>query len=1444
MGHQLRQLSAPDMAGLTRESTKLTTWSVNFAASCALESYMSPMSNMELRTSYVSTFKFVTYFYAMKLANCIQTVRSIREKYLKGLSELHEKNCIWKYSECDEWVYSFPFFTSYDAIKRWKDQVYALVTKNDSLPSVESPLVSDHIFVIYLFLVIQLTDRQFQIAENMKMMQKLLKLELELDNSIRPIDWLQHKDLPSAMILPLFGWNFLIIEQRPILKCDLCFRALGLWNYNTVDNAASDRHGYYSGLNSIDAEKEHRPYCPWINCDQAQITTMPTTRFNSRVPGKAICGWEFMLDMATIECKHLEEMYDLSPKAEQHRSQLHKEAQKLMKAAKSRLTEVLNGNWMNQNLSTPERIPVAEQVDETITPLSPSEKSPSVDNLPSRTVKVHIEEPQPLEPAVEIHDQNLGQINEPSANEPEAEVKSEVNEQTMSPDVDQDVHEDIIEHKPSVEITSEEQQGGVEILAQKSDLMKEALGQELQILDNIRDFAMPASPDSSLDVNLPTVPSPSEANMIKEAPIDQLQEEANAAELADYQGMDENEISAQVITTSATGADEMSSHVASYTETQMLSPAPSPGIVEGTLEVPFSIENEAKGEDDAQFTVPSPHEEKQPQIVDTSMDNLDDAINAQDHGDGLHDESVVGIEETELRQDEEAKSSLPAQVVADDSLEEFEDEPTIAEPQQTQLKPETDAEVTGLDEQGDLEAEDQAANEVLEEGQTLSAQGTEDVSAEDLIIDQTYHAHTPTSAIRDLDQFQDNETAEEQEIIEPTAASADDSAMYDATDDFGEFEPSHAIEEYDETAADTTAGDIAVVDTASPDASAGTVVEISEAMQAETQPNITDDKADFTMDENQMTSTPEYESVGLEEDGTQNNPPTTSTEVEEAGPMEMLSIEKDEVAVSPIPYDEEQYEEATFDDEVEDISLQSSTMPPATASAMDEQLEDYVDVESANGHDGEAEVGDNNMEESEHEGQVYNDDQLQTYESQPPEIIVHEDISSKSPEATVQPSQQQLDTQIEEEHEERTSLTEDYVIVQSASDDSKPENVDTAQTEEVLHEDESKPESVSEEGEVIGVGTYSDVSANAESLQDHEPEEVHEMYHNDTEDVVDDHYNVDLHPGTSVGEDGDIPSTAEENASALTSVSTLVPEQDTSNEGGPTPDKDNVHTVESKGEILDSGIQVVSTSDKDDTDDINNASSSVDVIQNEEFEILDENDYNQSTEEADVISADTLPLLESENIGDNSRANDAKVTIEVDGEAIIEETEQPPTDAPRETTASVAETLHNESDETPAIQVQEQADDDQLDDYIDPEHRDSYYEQEPATTPEPDKETLALLPVSAPSAVVGHLDSPSQLIDDKASGPDVNDAKVKTENEIVMVAIEDDGDEQSSWHPEQPMEDLEDASNIDNAMSESAQDTIPAYDNLTPSANGIDVELQDSMATEEYNEDSNMIDME
>jgi hypothetical protein len=58
------------------------------------------------------------------------------------------------------------------------------------------------------------------------------------------------------------------------------------------------------------------------------------------------------------------------------------------------------------------------------------------------------------------------------------------------------------------------------------------------------------------------------------------------------------------------------------------------------------------------------------------------------------------------------------------------------------------------------------------------------------------------------------------------------------------------------------------------------------------------------------------------------------------------------------------------------------------------------------------------------------------------------------------------------------------------------------------------------------------------------------------------------------------------------------------------------------------------------------------------------------------------------------------------------------------------------------------------------------------------------------------------------------------------------------------MEDLEDASDIDNVMSESAQVTIPAYDNLTPSANAIDVEPQDSMATEEYNEDSNMVDME
>jgi len=76
-------------------------------------------------------------------------VSSIREKYLKGLSELHEKNCIWKYSECDDWIYSFPFFTSYDAIKKWQDQVYTLITKNESLPLVTSPLVFSSLFTYF-----------------------------------------------------------------------------------------------------------------------------------------------------------------------------------------------------------------------------------------------------------------------------------------------------------------------------------------------------------------------------------------------------------------------------------------------------------------------------------------------------------------------------------------------------------------------------------------------------------------------------------------------------------------------------------------------------------------------------------------------------------------------------------------------------------------------------------------------------------------------------------------------------------------------------------------------------------------------------------------------------------------------------------------------------------------------------------------------------------------------------------------------------------------------------------------------------------------------------------------------------------------------------------------------------------------------------------------------
>lgn len=605
------------------------------------------------------------------------------------------------------------------------------------------------------------------------MMKKLLKLELELSNGDQPTDWLQHKNLDSALVLPLFGWTFFEIEGRSALKCELCFRALGLWGYNCDGVPLSKGYTSSIPLDSIDAEKEHRHYCPYINRKQAQITTAATSRHSTQDSGQAICGWEFMLDMATIESKHLEEMYDLSPKAEQQRSRLRQEAQDLMKAARSRLSQVLSGSWMKQSISTPEVEATSEHTEVVKSPVTTTQLSPLKEGEQSvPSIIITQDEREPSTPAADIADGTIHDIESINMGAAIGEVTQNV--------------VDVLDHvsEQPIEIP-EEDATKVEAPLEVIDMVDDLIRHKPQVIATGNNTTGINSPGSSLDVNLSTVSTPIANDAVQEIVDDRQEDEDKKIESELYQngeGEETNYVEAippssnveEIMDTSLPDGVETTSELVSATETPLETTE---------AEVTFDNENVEEREDEAMNTTINIKEEAVGD-EEVPVGTAEGTLSTQ--------ESAIEDIDTNLNESEEPLEGKAEdvdqldQTTAQEVLQEY-DEQGLGEQEQIEQDNEAAEVEDSLDaEAGEIEVqqmEDEHVQDAIDAELNVDTSKTEIAPAE---VGETDHdkfeeVNEVDSAVipsREVDELRDDDVVDEQpHIVEENEKEEEDRIM-------------------------------------------------------------------------------------------------------------------------------------------------------------------------------------------------------------------------------------------------------------------------------------------------------------------------------------------------------------------------------------------------------------------------------------------------------------------------------------------------------------------------------------------------------------------------------------------------------------------------------------------------------------------------------------------
>ncbi|KAJ2484674.1 hypothetical protein EV174_002243, partial [Coemansia sp. RSA 2320] len=201
------------------------------------------------------------------------------ERLNQMLQTSHNVNCPWRGHECSEGIYSIPLATSQEMVDEVCRHATELLKVASHLPAAQHPLSS---------------------------FQSGLLRDLRSKVTASGGDSSEHRSLPSdrhidaALELALFGWRLDRSLPRPGIKCELCFRSVGLWLFKSIDGeprtdsvtSATDTDSEALIFNLVD---EHRVFCYWAHGSSAGLEQPHNASANTAgQPASvgAIPGWQ------------------------------------------------------------------------------------------------------------------------------------------------------------------------------------------------------------------------------------------------------------------------------------------------------------------------------------------------------------------------------------------------------------------------------------------------------------------------------------------------------------------------------------------------------------------------------------------------------------------------------------------------------------------------------------------------------------------------------------------------------------------------------------------------------------------------------------------------------------------------------------------------------------------------------------------------------------------------------------------------------------------------------------------------------------------------------------------------------------------------------------------------------------------------------------------------
>ncbi|KAF3907965.1 hypothetical protein ABW21_db0208026 [Orbilia brochopaga] len=159
-------------------------------------------------------------------------LEALVSKYEELIITGHEEGCLWRKRGCDKAIYRLPLQPATEA----RAGFYA----------------------------------RYQSLRNLSDDEKVINLtkpdEVDIAALNLPHDIIEDQPKKNALVMALFGWakddNESSVEM---VKCDACFRRLGLWLFVKRPGSSDEDGDEFSSMYRLNVVDEHRDYCPWVN---------------------------------------------------------------------------------------------------------------------------------------------------------------------------------------------------------------------------------------------------------------------------------------------------------------------------------------------------------------------------------------------------------------------------------------------------------------------------------------------------------------------------------------------------------------------------------------------------------------------------------------------------------------------------------------------------------------------------------------------------------------------------------------------------------------------------------------------------------------------------------------------------------------------------------------------------------------------------------------------------------------------------------------------------------------------------------------------------------------------------------------------------------------------------------------------------------------------------